>query len=96
MKIIAWASKPFHRQHVYKRFPLNVAEMMCPENKQTFENVSGIGSVCEVYGQERSAQVQIPGLFFVAANEKADMSDSTLVTLYLCGMVSTLKGSKNF
>lgn len=56
--------------------------------EQTFENVSRTGSACQAESEEGSAQVKQPEPLSVAAKEKADLRDSSLLTI--CGLVRTL------
>lgn len=56
--------------------------------EQTFENISRTGSAWQAESEEGSAQVKQLKPLSVAAKEKADLRDSSLLTI--CDLVRTL------
>lgn len=91
---IAWASKPFTDDEFIKDYLLSAAEIMCPEQKQAFANISLTGNTVAQWVKDTAenlqdklrAKVKSFVTFPIAVDESTYANNTSQLIIFICGV----------
>uniref|UniRef100_A0A8C8VQ74 Uncharacterized protein n=1 Tax=Pelusios castaneus TaxID=367368 RepID=A0A8C8VQ74_9SAUR len=103
-KEIASASKPFSEGEFLKNCMLKAAELVCPDRRQAFANISlsrdtiaeRIGELSDNLNSQLKDKVKSFTAFSIAIDESTDITDVAQLAVFIRGVDETLKATEEF